>query len=365
MNESRVLIDMRPLQGPSARRGIGRYARGLLGGLVGAGFDSRLDLLLHADLPEPELPAGQYGIHRVRRRYKGRLAAYEDAAVLGGDLARIRPALYHATTPSLPSRAPCPVVVTLHDLIAWATSGRQVWGERARQWMGRRLLPRADLVIAVSQATADDARRLTRIDPGKVRVIPEGIDPEFKPAPGAGERVATRWRLDRPYMLYVGALDHRKDPAALLQAWRAARAAGGQAELVLAGDPGAQAPKGMAGAIRLGYVTNPDLVDLLSAARCLLFPSRYEGFGLPVLEAMACGCPVVTYRNSALTEIGERAAVLVDDGDAEAMGQAAADLIVNPERRAAFRAAGLERAALFSWSKVARQTIAAYSELLR
>jgi glycosyltransferase involved in cell wall biosynthesis len=365
MSQSKVLIDMRPLQGPSARRGIGRYARGLLGGLISAGFDTSLDVLIHADLAEPELPSGAYGIHRVRRRYKGTLAAYEDAAVLGADLARIRPALYHAVTPSLPARAPCPVVVTLHDMIPWALSGRYVWGERARQWIGRHLLRRADRVIAVSQATAADATRLARIDKAQLRVVGEGVDTEFKPAAGAAERVAMRWRLDRPYLFYQGALDQRKDPAALLQAWRTAKAAGASTELVLAGDPGRQAPRGMAGANQLGYVSNPDLVDLLSAACCLLYPSRYEGFGLPILEAMACGCPVITYRNSSLTELADRAAMLVDDGDAEAMGRAAAELVLEPERRRGLRTAGLERAALFTWPKAAQQTIAVYVELLR
>jgi alpha-1,3-rhamnosyl/mannosyltransferase len=360
-----VLLDLRCLQGPSARRGIGSYARGLLAGLIQEGFDSRLRVLLDAGLPEPELPTGAFGVAGVRRRYHGRLAAFEDAAVLSTDLDRLRPRLYHAITLALPSRAPCPVVVTLHDLIPWAYGGSRMWGERIRFWSGRRLLRRAERVIAVSKATAEDAVRLARVSRRRLREVPEGIDEAFRPQPEAAVRVLRRWGLESGYLLYVGALDARKDPAALLAAWRAARAAGADVPLVLAGAAGAQAPAGMPGATRLGYLPRPELAELLSAAGCLIFPSRYEGFGLPVLEAMACGCPVVTYRNSSLVEVGEGAAVLVEDGDAAALGRAAASVLADPKRRRQLVRSGRKRAAAFTWRAAARSTMSVYEELLR
>jgi glycosyltransferase involved in cell wall biosynthesis len=167
-----------------------------------------------------------------------------------------------------------------------------------------------------------------------------------------------------PYLVFVGALDARKDPAALLRAWEVARRAGAEVELVLAGAASRQAPADMGPARRLGYLEHGALVDLYSAATCLVFPSRYEGFGLPVLEAMACGCPVVTYRNSSLPEVAGAAAVLVADGDAEALGRAAAEIALDPERAAELRAAGLARARAFSWESAARSTIAAYERVL-
>src|SRR2546427_7925628 len=113
----------------------------------------------------------------------------------------------------------------------------------------------------------------------------------------------------------------------------------------------------MSGSIQLGRVDDEELADLYSAASCLLFPSRYEGFGLPCLEAMACGCPVAAYNNSSLPEVVDGAGELVDDGDAEALGRAAAALIAEPDRA---RRAGLERATRFTWRKASRLTIEAY-----
>jgi glycosyltransferase involved in cell wall biosynthesis len=357
-----VLLDARPLQGPSARRGIGTYATGLLKGLISEGFDPNLTLLLDADLPEPALPKGAYRLAGSRRRYHGGLSAYEDAVALGADLQRIRPDMYHAIDLRLPGRSPCPLVVTLHDLIPWSWGGPRMRGERFRFWVGKRLLKRADLVLAVSQATATDATRFAHLDPALIRVVHEAADPVFEPQAGAAVRVKQRWDLEPGYLLFVGSLDARKDPRGLLRAWTAARESLPNLQLVIAGEPGRQAPSEMAGARMLGRVENPELADLYRSAGCLVFPSRYEGFGLPCLEAMACGCPVAAYRNSSLLEVVDAAGELVEDGDAEALGRAAAHLCAEPDRA---RRAGLERAKAFSWRKAARETIGAYESVLR
>ena len=357
-----VLLDMRPLQGPSAKRGVGTYAAGLLGGLISSGFDSNLTLLLDADLPEPPLPAGAYRLAGSRRRYRGHISSYEEAVALGTDLKRINPDVYHAIDLRLPGRSPCRLVVTLHDLIPWAWGGPSMRGERLRFWLGKRLLKRADAVLAVSKATADDAVRYAGIDAARLRVIHEAADSAFEPRPGAADRVAKRWGLEPGYLLFVGALDARKDPAALLRAWTAARLSHPHLDLVIAGEPGPQAPSRMPGAKMVGRVENLELADLYSAAGCFVFPSRYEGFGLPCLEAMACGCPVAAYRNSSVPEVVDGAGLLVLDGDAAALGAAAAALIADPDRP---RRAGIERAKAFNWGKAARQTIAAYESLLK
>lgn len=357
-----VLLDMRPLQGPSAGRGVGSYARGLLKGLIAEGFDSNLTLLLDAAHDEPPLPPGRYRLAGSRRRYHGQLAAYEEAVALASDLDRIRPDLYHAVDLRLPGRSHCPLTVTLHDLIPWAWGGPRMRGERFRFWLGKRLLKRADAVIAVSEATAADAVRWGGVDRGLVTVVPEAPDEVFRPRAGAGERVHERWGAQPGYLLFVGALDARKDPPSLLRAWTAARKVRPELELVVAGDPGKQAPSSMPGARMIGRVDDLELGDLYSAAGCLVFPSRYEGFGLPCLEAMACGCPVAAYRNSSLPEVVGDAGSLVDDGDAEALGRSAAAMTAEPER---WRRAGLERANGFSWRKAARQTIAVYESVLR
>jgi glycosyltransferase involved in cell wall biosynthesis len=162
--------------------------------------------------------------------------------------------------------------------------------------------------------------------------------------------------------LFAGALDARKDPAALLAAWTNARAADPRLKLVIAGAPGRQAPASMAGAVQVGRVDDEALADLYSAAGCFVFPSRYEGFGLPCLEAMACGCPVAAFRNSSLPEVVGDAGLLVEDGDGEALGVAAVEMMRDRER---WRRAGLKQARKFSWLQTARDTISAYESLLR
>ena len=352
-----VLLDMRPLQGPSAGRGVGSYARGLLGGLIKAGFGANLTLLLDVAFDEPVLPPGAYRLAGCRRRYHGQLAAYEEAVALSGDLRRMAPDVYHAIDLRLPGRSPCPLVVTVHDLIPWSWGGSRMRGERFRYWTGKRFLRRADALLAVSQTTADDAVRFAGVDPSRVRVILEAADGVYSPREGAGARVKERWKLEPGYLLFVGALDARKDPRALLAAWRAARRELPELELVIAGDPGPQAPRQMPGARMVGRVGSAELADLYTAAGCFVFPSRYEGFGLPCLEAMACGCPVAAYSNSSLVEVVGGAGCLVRDGDSVALGTAAAEMIDDRDR---WRKAGLERARIFSWDKAADATIAAY-----
>jgi glycosyltransferase involved in cell wall biosynthesis len=333
----------------------------LLGGLVAEGFDRHLTLLVDSRHPIPELPSGAFSFARAVRRYSGNFAAYEEAVMLRGDLERIKPDVYHAIDLRLPGSAPCPLVVTLHDLIPWAFGGSRMWGERMRYWLGRRLLRNADLVIAVSKSTADDAVRLAHIEESRIKVVHEAADAVFKPDPLAGARVKERFGVAPGYLLFVGALDARKDPAALLRAWSVAKEAGPDLKLVLVGEPGKQAPAEMPEARVLGHLAESELVDVYSAAGCLVFPSRYEGFGLPCLEALACGCPVAAYRNSSLPEVVDGAGALVDDGDADALGRAAARLAAETTRP---WQPGIERARRFSWRKTARATISAYESLL-
>jgi len=364
-SDQRILIDARPLQGPSARRGIGRYVRGLLEGFFTAGHRGQMGLLIDAAMPVPPVPPGDFVMFAVSRRYRGRLAGYEDSVRLASDLARIGPSLYHATTLSLPAPSPIPLVVTVHDLIPWAVGGWGNLGERLRYSPGRRRLRGAERILAVSQATASDVVRLAGVDPDRVDVIPEAVGEGFAPRPGAQERVRARFGLGSPYLLYVGALDRRKDPAALLRALAVGRQAVPDLDLVLAGDPGPQAPRDLGAARRLGYVDDSELTDLYCAATALLFPSRYEGFGLPVLEAMACGCPVVCYANSSLSELVGDAGVLVPDGDGELLGRRALEVAQDGDLARRLSQAGLERSREYSWTRAARGTLEAYRRVLQ
>jgi glycosyltransferase involved in cell wall biosynthesis len=201
-------------------------------------------------------------------------------------------------------------------------------------------------VLVVSERTRRDVEERYGIEPGKVTVTPNGVDPSFTPgASGDG------------YLLFVGAIQRRKNPLAALDA---ARAVG--LPLVVAGpekEPALARELRDGGADLRGYVTKPELAELYRGAAALVLPSRFEGFGLPVLEAMACGTPVVAAPEPALREVAGAAAVYAEDGDfGAAAGRALAD-------RARLSAAGLARARLFSWEETARRTAEVYRQVLR
>jgi glycosyltransferase involved in cell wall biosynthesis len=261
-------------------------------------------------------------------------------------LRRLRPALVHFQH-ALPLACPWRTVVTVHDLSF--ERDRHAMGAVDR-WIFKRVVPRAarsaDRVLAVSERTKRDLVDLYGIAPERVTVAAHGVDPAFGPGPNGSH----------DYLLYVGAIQARKDPLAAADA-----AADVGLPLVVAGperDAALARELERRGARLRGYVEKEELASLYRGAACLVLPSRYEGFGLPVLEAMACGTPVVAAAEPALVEVGGDAAVFAPAGGlADAIRRALAD-------RDRLVAAGLERARLFSWDESARRTLAVYREIL-
>lgn len=253
-------------------------------------------------------------------------------------LRRLRPQLAHFQH-ALPLGYRGRSIVTLHDL--HFEHDPSVMGLADRLTF-KTVVPRAargaDAVIAVSEATKRDAVALYRIPPEKVTVTPHGVDPAF--VPGDGQ--------DDGYVLFVGAVQARKDPLAALAA---AEAAG--RPLVVVGpekEPGLAAELRRRGADVRGFVEKDELAELYRRAAALVLPSRFEGFGLPVLEAMASGTPVVVSDDPALQEVAGEAA-------APSLDAALTD-------RARYREAGLARAAQFSWRRTAELTVAVYRSVL-
>lgn len=261
-------------------------------------------------------------------------------------LSRMRPALAHFTH-ALPLRSPCPAVLTIQDLSFELEPALMSWRDRAVfRWAVPRSVARAARILTGSERTRRDLVAAYGVDPARIETIPYGVDPIFTPG-GAGER---------SYVLAVGAIERRKDP---LAAAGAAAAAG--LPLVVAGpvrDEALASELRDRGARLLGYVSQPELARLYREAACLVFPSRFEGFGLPVLEAMASGTPVVAADERAVREVAGGAAVLVADGRfGDGVRRALAE-------REVLVARGLERARRFSWTETARRTIAVYREVL-
>jgi alpha-1,3-rhamnosyl/mannosyltransferase len=262
-------------------------------------------------------------------------------------LRRSGAALVH-TQYAVPVGAPCPAVVMIHDLSFEHGADHMPLKDRV---VFRSVVPRAARrarrVLTVSERTRADLIRIYELPPEKVVVTPNGVDPVF--APGNPLSIGT-------YVLAVGAVQPRKNQRAALAA-----AAAVPLPLVIAGpikDDVLAEELRAAGADLRGYVPQEELVGLYQGAACLIQPSRFEGFGLPVLEAMACGVPVVAVDEPALREVAGDAAVFVGEDDLVA-GVARA-----LEERERLVAAGLERVEAFSWRTTAERTLAAYRDAL-
>lgn len=253
---------------------------------------------------------------------------------------------------ALPLRSPCPAVVTVHDL-SFERDDPPLMGRRDR-FIFRRVVPRAARsaarVITVSERSKRDLVERYGLPPDRVVVTPNGVDPAFGPE-GAGYKL----QLGR-YALAVGAIQARKNQLAALAA---AQEAG--LELVVVGpvkDERVASELRQRGARLEGYVPTERLAELYRGAACLVQASRWEGFGLPVVEAMASGTPVVAVPDPALVEVADGAAVVVEEGElAQGIRRALEDA-------ARLRAAGLERAEAFSWERAAEATVQVYLEAL-
>lgn len=275
--------------------------------------------------------------------------------------------------------APCARVTTIHDLAPFRLAGKYDW---ARTFYGRvvakRLARRQDQLIAVSRTTARDLDRFFQVDPRRVNVVLNGLDHErFHPAPRLPAKLwAAERGIAQPFFLYVARLEHPgKNHVRLIEAFNRFKAQSGSPWLLVLGGSDWHGAEQIHRAVerspyardirRLGFVADADVARWYQAADAFLYPSLFEGFGLPPLEAMACGCPVACSPRGALAETVGEAAAIFDPEDIGGLQWELTRLAQDDNWRATLRAAGLKHAAQFQWSRAAEATLAVYEKARR
>lgn len=295
---------------------------------------------------------------------------------LPGRLAALGIDVLHSTHHTLPLRPMQPKrVVTIHDVTFFRIPERYPAARRLyMQTTTRAAANVADAIIVPSQSARDDVLASLPIDPAKVHVVYEAASQIYRPIdlPAATD-VARSYGLEMPYLLSVGSLEPGKNRARLIRALRELRDEGVEAALAIVGQRAWLYEQDfrlieeleMTDRVRyLGYVQQEHLPALHSAAIGFVFPSLHEGFGLPVLEAMACGAPVLTSNVSATAEVASDAALLVDPLSQPAIRDGLRTLISDTTARAELRRNGIERARAFNWRRAADETHAVYASVL-
>jgi alpha-1,3-rhamnosyl/mannosyltransferase len=355
---------------PGRVTGIGRFLRGLLEEI--ARSRPRLQTVILAG-PGSPVPVAAPNL-RVQRMPE-RLTLYWDQVLLPRALRALEATAFFSPYYKAPLFAPCPTIVTIHDLIPlrFPAYSRGRWRPHAaalRVWSGL-LARRAAAVITDSAHSRADLLAALRLVPERVHAIPLGVSEEFRSdwPPGAVASATARYGMGGPYLLAVGNFLPHKNFSRLVEAYASLpEPLRGRTRLVLAGTPAGHGPRygvdpaslARPGVLRPGFIAPEDLPLVYAGATALVCPSLAEGFGLPVLEAMACGTPVVCARAGALPEVAGDAALYVEPGDVGSIAAGLREILEDERLRRELSARGLARARLFD----ARKTTARLVDLL-
>jgi glycosyltransferase involved in cell wall biosynthesis len=366
----RVAIDARKLHD----FGIGTYIRNLLRQLARIDHDTEYVLLCgEADIGV----AAQLGPNFRAVLEPSPNYSIREQIHVPWVLRRERPDLYHAPHYVLPAAVSCSSVVTIHDCIHLMfpqyLPNRMAYAyARAQMWTAAH---RSDCILTVSDASKRDILHLFNVPPEKIVVVYNAIDAHFSltPAPEAVARVRERYQLNHRFVLYVGNIKPHKNLVRLIEAFNELRSGDLEdVKLLIIGDEISKLPALRRAVHRhklhkhvrfLGYVPDDQLAVLYRLAAVFVFPSLYEGFGLPPLEAMASGTPVVTSNVSSLPEVVGDAAVLVDPHDVDSIVAGLRSVLTDPVRAEEMRRKGLERAREFSWERSVAKTLEVYKRI--
>ena len=355
--------------------GISRYIRGICAHLPTVPGDERFVVYTNETVREwPNVEGRRLRVVGSRVPTVSPVARIAWEQVVLPVLAlRDRLDVLHCPLNVLPIAARVPVVLTIHDLTFLRFPERFHWAkQRYLATFTRYAARHASRIVTDSAATRNDVIEAFRIDPNRVDVVYPGVDSDFRPYDGGGEsHEAFRARMGLPeqYVLYLGTLEPRKNVDRLVRAFARLVRGGLPHTLVLAGGRGwdyaaidrAIALEGIGHRVIVpGYVRREDQPLWYSAAKLFVYPSQYEGFGLPVLEALACGTPVVTSNASSLPEVVGRAGIAIDPTDEVALADAMRSVLTEPQLAARLREAGPVQASSFTWAEAAAGCVRAY-----
>ena len=348
------------------------YVRSLLNAFAAQEWDDEFIAYVSAESAAQSIPSN-ISTRRIATNPFARLG-YD----LGMKVRQDRPDLLHVQY-TAPLLCPVPVVVSVHD-VSFLEHPEYFTRDRAwqLQWSVRRTVYRAAKILTGSEFSRSSILKVYGdLDEDKVVVVPNAAASEFRPIAreSATAAVRQRFRIDAPFVLSVGDLQPRKNQIGLIRAFARLVKAHPQLKqnLVLAGKETwfadqvhrAARDSGVADRIQFyGFVSDADLLQLYNACDLFVFPSFYEGFGLPALEAMACGRAVICSHTSALPEVVDGAAILFDPYALDEIVRAMADLLLDSELRLRMERLGLQRAAHFSWQKTAQRTLAVFHDVL-
>jgi glycosyltransferase involved in cell wall biosynthesis len=342
-------------------RGIGRYVRAMLPRLVALRPGLRLALYVKNARDVAQLTPVLYAIPELRGRIQ--LHPLREMVRSRADV------FWYPWNVAVPAPARGAVVTTVHDVVPVAHPDPRLrgWQKNLRwRWRYQATARRSTLIIADSQFTADEIHRTLGVPAERLRVALLSADDFVVPPLADDEAALARLGVTRPFVLAVGAAERRKNLAMLERAMPRVVEAYPDATLVLAGPrrPGASTHVDAPWRKTTGFVTEEELAALYRQSVALVMPSTYEGFGLPALEAMRMGAPVICARASSLPEVAGDAAAWVEPDDDEALSRVILAIMNDPALRASMSAASIAQASRFTWDETARQTLHAFDEAM-